>query len=72
MRTNWEIQTLDFRLNLIGNSKPKHIFGSESNMMKMGFKKEYLKRVHRMFCSINSSFLSVFEIDTQFRAPKFC
>ena len=72
MRTSHEIQTLNFRLNLIGNSKPKYIFESESNMMKVGFREEYLKSLHGMFCYVNSGFISVLKIDIQFTAPKFC
>lgn len=38
----------------------------------MGFKKEYLKGIHRIVCCVSRGFTSVLHIYIQFTAPKFC
>lgn len=64
-----EIWTLNFRVNLIST---KIHFESEGNMMKMGFKKEYLKGIHRIVCYVSRGFTSVLDVYIQFTDPKFC
>lgn len=47
-------------------------FESESNIIKMVFKKEHLKSIHRIVCYVSRGFISVLKVYTQFTAPKFC